>query len=95
MCLYCSKIVKNWLRCEPDILGNGGAEEHRLLAHNPNLIAEPADVDVLQVHAVQADGAGAGVVEALDELDDGALAAAAGSHQRHGLVRLHGQAQAA
>jgi len=87
--------VRNWLRCEPDILRNRGAEEHRFLPHNPNLIAEPADVDVLQIHAVQADGAGAGVVEALDELDDGALAAAAGSHQRHRLVRLHGQAQAA
>ena len=38
----------------PDILRNGGAEEHRLLPHNPDLLPQPAYVDVLQVHAVQA-----------------------------------------
>ena len=38
----------------PDILRNGGAEEHRLLPHNTDLLPQPAYVDVLQVHAVQA-----------------------------------------
>ena len=57
-----------------DVLEDGPAEELGLLAHHGQLAAQPLDVELLQVHAVQRHGAPGGVVDALQEVHDGALA---------------------
>ena len=58
------------------------------LRDKAKLAAEPGDVEGAQVGAVQPHGAGERIVEAQQQLNDGALSAAAASHQRYGLARL-------
>ncbi|GJC95043.1 hypothetical protein ColKHC_03869 [Colletotrichum higginsianum] len=70
----------------PDVLVDGGGEEGGLLADEGHLLAEPAQVQGADVVAVEVDGAAHGVVEALDEADDGALAGAGGADQGGGLA---------
>ena len=53
---------------------NRGIEEDWLLTDVTDLLAVVAEVDVLQVHAVNEDLAGAGIVETLNELHSGGLA---------------------
>ena len=41
-----------------DVLGDGGIKQHRLLRHYANLGAEPVEVEVAKVKALQGEGAG-------------------------------------
>jgi len=66
-----------------DVVGDRPGEEHRLLPHQPNLRAQPSDVEGGDIVSVQHHLAGAGVVEALDELDGSALAAARRPNERN------------
>ena len=77
-----------------DVLGDGGVEEDRLLGHDPNLGPQPADVEVAKVVAIQRHRPLAGVVEPLQERDDGALAAPAGTHQGKRVPRRDGEFEA-
>ena len=56
-----------------DVLLDRGIEEDWLLADVTDLLAVVAEVDVFQVHSVDEDLAGAGVVETLNELHSGGL----------------------
>mmetsp|Transcript_20465 Transcript_20465/g.62302 ORF Transcript_20465/g.62302 Transcript_20465/m.62302 type:complete len:607 (+) Transcript_20465:191-2011(+) len=67
-----------------DVVLHAAAEEHGLLAHEPDGLVEPPVVQLVQGLAVQRHGAAVGVVEAHRELDGRALAAAAGAHEAHG-----------
>jgi hypothetical protein len=58
------------------------------LRDDPNLGAEVGHVEALHVVALELEAAGLQVVEALDQLDDGGLAAAGLSHESHALSRL-------
>ncbi len=58
------------------------------LGDDPDLGAEVGDVEALHVVALELEAAGLQVVEALDQLDDGGLAAAGLSHESHALPRL-------
>ncbi len=58
------------------------------LGDDPNLGAEVGDIEALHVVALELEAAGLQVVEALDQLDDGGLAAAGLSHESHALPRL-------
>eukprot|EP00959_Pyramimonas_sp_CCMP1952_P126669 2649215-Pyramimonas_sp.AAC.2 len=60
-----------------DVLQDGAAEQHGLLPHQPDLRPQPLEVELAQVHAVQADRSLPRVVEALHQLHGGGLAAAA------------------
>ena len=77
-----------------DVLGYVGVKEHRLLGHDADLGAQPADVEVLEVSAVQSQAARQRVIEPLDQRDHGALATATGPHQSQSLARLYGHVQA-
>ena len=57
------------------------------------MLPEPLDVIVLDVLAVNLDAAAVDVIEALQQLHDGALAAAAVTHQRRRLSVPHLQVQ--
>ena len=57
------------------------------------MLPEPLDVIVFDVLAVYLDAAAVDVIEALQQLYDGALAAAAVTHQRRRLSVPHLQAQ--
>ena len=57
------------------------------------MLPEPLDVIVFDVLAVDLHAAAVDVIEALQQLHDGALAAAAVTHQRRRLPVLHLQAQ--
>ena len=72
-----------------DVLSYGGVKQDGLLGHDADLGAQPADVEVTQVTAVQSQAAGERVVEPLDQRDDGTLATPTGPHQSQSLARLH------
>ena len=76
-----------------NVLLDGGLEEHRLLADDADVLTQPLDVVVANVLAVDLHLTGDDVIEALQQLHRGALAAAARSHQRHRLADVHFQVQ--
>jgi len=67
----------------PDVLGDGAREEARLLPDVTDVAAQPLDVELPEVHAVQLDAPALGVVEAFHQVHQRALARAARAHQRH------------
>jgi len=77
-----------------DVLPDAGGEQHRLLAHEADLLAVPLQVQAADVHAVEPDGAREGVVEALDELDDRGLPRSALADEGEGAPRRNGQGEA-
>ena len=76
-----------------DILLDGQVEEHRLLAHDAELSAQPVQVELFDVLAVERDRAARRIVEALDELRDRRLAAARAAHKGHALAVLDVESQ--
>ena len=78
---------------EADVLGDGAGEHHRLLLDIGKARAEVGGVEVADVDAVDEDGAGVDVVEALDEAEDGGLTRARCADQRDGLAFRHGEGQ--
>jgi len=70
-----------------DVLPDAGGEQHRLLAHEADLLAVPFQFESADVHAVEPDGTREGVVEALDELDDRGLPRAALTDEGEGASR--------
>ena len=72
-----------------DVLGDGSREEHRLLRHEPELLAEPAHVEGADVDAVEEDAPLLRVVEALEERDHSRLAGAGGAAEGDHLPQLN------
>lgn len=70
-----------------DVVCNGPIKEDGFLGHDANLAAEPADVEVIDVVAVQGQHAGVRVVESLQQRDDRALATPTRPHESEGLSR--------
>ena len=64
-------------------------EQVGLLRHDADLRAEPAAVEAAQVVPVEPDLAARRVVQAQKQRDQGALARARGTHDRHALPGLH------
>mmetsp|Transcript_23657 Transcript_23657/g.64158 ORF Transcript_23657/g.64158 Transcript_23657/m.64158 type:complete len:278 (-) Transcript_23657:3842-4675(-) len=84
------------LLCRPglavgDVLRDGAVEEHRLLPHQANVLAQPPQLKPAEIGAIQEHGAAIRVVEALEELHGRGLARAAAAHEGHGLPRLDGE----
>jgi hypothetical protein len=80
---------------ERDVLGDRAREQHRLLADEADLRAPPVDVERRERHAVDRDLAAERRVEALEQADHGALAAARLADERHGGARLDFEREAA
>eukprot|EP00958_Prasinococcus_capsulatus_P018496 scaffold2162_cov398-Prasinococcus_capsulatus_cf.AAC.25 len=78
-----------------DVVGDAAAEQHGLLAHQPDLRAQPLDVELLQAVPVQQHLPRQRVVVALHQRDGRGLAAARLAHQRQRRARLDHQAEAA
>lgn len=74
-----------------DILHDGSCKEHRLLAHQADLLAQPLDVQLADVVAINPHGPSRRVIEPLQKRHDGALAAAARPNQRDSLARIDRQ----
>ena len=87
-------LLRDAVAAVRDVLAYRRREQHRLLADDAELRAQPARVERAHVASVDAHGAAAWVVEPLQQLDDGALAAAAGADQRDGEARLDGEGEA-
>ena len=67
----------------PDVFLDSRRKQYRLLADDADLFAQPRDVEISDVNAVDRHAADDWVVEALQKLDGRALAAAARTNQRH------------
>ncbi len=74
-----------------DVLGHVAAEEVGFLWDHAQALAVGGEVVGADVHAVDQDGAGGGVVEAGDEFDEGGLARAGFAHQGDGFAWGHVQ----
>ena len=66
---------------------------HRVLRHQPDAGADLRRVGRPDIDAVEQHAAMAWVVEAQEKLEDRRLAGSAGTDQRHGFSRRHGQAE--
>ena len=77
-----------------DIGANGVVEQHRILGHQRDGVAERGDGDVSDILAVDQDTALLRIEEAQREIDEGALARARRTDERHGAARRHGEAHA-
>jgi hypothetical protein len=64
-----------------DVFKDGRVEEDRLLLDETHARAQPAQVEVLERGPVERDGARGDVVPALEQADDGRLAAARGADE--------------
>jgi len=71
-----------------NVAGNSRRKQNRLLRHKANLTAQPLDVELTNVDAIERDTAARHVVEPLDELDDRRLATAARAYECSGLPGL-------
>ena len=67
-----------------NVAGHRVVEQHGVLIHHRDQAAQIGQGQLAQIDAIEGDGAGLGFVEAAEEIDDRALAAAAGTHQGHG-----------
>ena len=72
--------------------GHGALEQHGLLRHVADLVAQGLQVVVAHVHAVDQHLAFADVIEARHEVDQRRFAGAGGSDERHGLALRGGEA---
>ena len=75
-----------------DVVAHGAREEERLLQHHADLRAQARQGHLAHVVSVDEHGAARHVVEARDEVDDGALARAGGAEEGHQLPRLDREA---
>ena len=64
-----------------DVLFDGTIEDVILLQHQPYVFAQPLRVPVSEVHPIERDASAVGMVEFIEQVDDGALARTAQSHQ--------------
>jgi hypothetical protein len=69
-----------------DVSADGGGEKNGFLGDEANLRAKPLEVEVPKVDTIEPDLAFQGVVEALNERDDGALARTRGTNQGRSLA---------
>ncbi|GHJ18900.1 hypothetical protein TPA0909_05140 [Streptomyces albus] len=77
-----------------DVLADGRGEEEGVLGDQSDGAAQRVECQLADVLAADAHGAAGHVVVARQQHRDGGLAAAAGSHQGHGLTRFDPQAEA-
>ncbi|MNC58785.1 hypothetical protein D3C75_1085400 [compost metagenome] len=70
------------------------AKQRGVLCHQGELLAQLFGVEFGDSPAIEQDAPLLGVVETQQQIEQGRLARPRGAHQRHGLPRLDGQAQA-
>lgn len=58
-----------------DVVFDSTREESRFLLNNTDLASPPVELDVLEIDTVDLNGTGEGIVQALNETDEGGLAA--------------------
>ena len=75
-----------------DVFGDVSRQEHGLLKNEGDADAEFAEAKIAQVDAVKADGAGRGVEEAREQMEQGGFAGAAGADERGSLARMQREA---
>ena len=73
---------------EADVVGDGAAEEVRVLQHDAQAAAQGLLRDVPHVDAVVGDDAAAHLVEAVDQVGDGGLSGSRGPHEGDLLPRF-------
>ena len=76
-----------------DVPADGSSEKDGLLRDQTNLRAQPLDVEFTDVNAVQLDNTAKGIVEALNEGDDGGFSRAGSTDERASLSCGEGDAE--
>ena len=76
-----------------NVLNDGRVEEHRLLVHNAQILAQPLDVQRANVTTIDEQSALSRIVEALEELNARRLAASRRADQSDRLTGRDCQAQ--
>ena len=71
-----------------DVFGDGTVEEKDVLLDDPQQAAIAFDLDFAEIHAVEGDGAGGGVIEPGDQVAESGLARSATSDQGDRLARI-------
>ena len=79
------------LGVEADVVENRVVEQNALLGHDAHLVAHRVQGAAAQVVAIDENLAAAGIVEARQQVGQGAFSAAAAAHQGHGLTFFDGQ----
>ena len=85
-------LVRGVQTAVADIVHDGAGEDEGVLLHDAHLPPQGAEGDALEVVAVNAHGPFRYVIEAGEQVHDGAFAGAGGTHQGDGLARLHVEA---
>ena len=65
-----------------EVIHDGRVEQNRVLGHNADVFPKAVELQVADIPAVDPDGAAVHVVEAVQELEAGRLAASRFSHER-------------
>src|SRR4051794_33870232 len=80
---------------EHHVFQDGSAEEDRFLGYHPEVLAQLVRSQVADVPPIDQERSIAGSIEALQQLRQGALAAARRPHERNAAAGLDGQIEAA
>mmetsp|Transcript_45993 Transcript_45993/g.144258 ORF Transcript_45993/g.144258 Transcript_45993/m.144258 type:complete len:439 (+) Transcript_45993:721-2037(+) len=70
-----------------DVVLDRHGKQDWLLLHQTDLVTEPLGIILQDVHSVDKDGASLAIVETLDEIDEGGLAASRGANKGKSLTR--------
>ena len=70
----CSLLEEAMVVAVEDVALDAPRKQHRLLPHQRKHSMQPSVLQLTDLHVVQADAAGGGLVEVLEEVEDGALA---------------------
>ena len=87
----CEHITDHIRLAVDDVFPDGGAEQNRLLQHEPDLPAQRLAREVLNLDPVEEDGSLLGLVQAQDQADDGGFSRARRSHEGQAATRRDGE----
>ena len=88
-------FVVDPVRAQADVAGDGAGEQERVLQDDAEAAAQIGEVHVLDIDAVDSDGAFLHVVEAHEQRDDGGFAGAGVADEGDGFAGLDGEADVA
>ena len=84
-------LVRNPVRAQANVFGDGSGEKERILQHYPEIAPQLRDIMFADIHSIDQDISALNLVEAHHQPDDGGLAGAGVTYNRRCLVRLDGE----
>ena len=86
-------VLDRPLEAEDDVSSETSVEQGGFLRHERHAAFQPSRVEFAEIDPVQGDASGSRDVEPFDEVDDAALASAAGPDERNRLARRDGEVE--